>query len=164
MPRVYNIELWFYKAEYGTWKDKIISLWSRGKYSHVEYYNPLTKKCGSSSARDGGVRWKKIIPSSAWDRIQFCIPKASNEEIVKRINALVHKLYDWKGIAFAQAINAKIHDRDKWFCSELIFSILKSVGVRSDLYPCEVNPVRILEVLKRRFAWQFAPTPVLQYL
>ena len=142
------MELWFYKAVDGDWLDKLIGWWTGGPYSHVE----LVFSDGtafSSSPRDGGVRFKKIEPSSHWVVVDL---KAPLREMITQnyqrafkpgfnqwddvaslyegyirewCEAQVGKKYDWKAIVGHFFAERDFEDRRAWYCSEVILAAMK---------------------------------------
>ena len=65
------MELLFYRAEKGNWQDKLIALWTRGIYSHVEI-RFSDGMCFTSSNREGGTRFIDIyIREGVWDVVDI---------------------------------------------------------------------------------------------
>lgn len=105
----------FYKASAGDWKDKLVSAWTFGPYSHCELYFPETNLCYSCSPRENCVRYKEIdIHSGHWDilEVPINVDKTSCDN-------LLGKKYDWEGLIFTQIFPFKIQNPNEWFCSEL---------------------------------------------
>ena len=100
---------------------------SRGKYSHAALLMPDGRIV--ESWQGDGVRvktltdWEDIdaftipdMPGAAWDdAIQFALDQ-------------VGKGYDYKGVARFVSRRRHYDDIEKWFCSELVFAALESVG------------------------------------
>lgn len=120
----------FYKGK-GNWIDWCIRFATRSEYSHVEiiYGHPERNRdepqyCYSSSARDGGVRFKNIhLSEENWDIIQLYgldhfNSRNSHEEYEKFASELGKK-YDFKGILLSQFFNLGRHNKKRWFCSEI---------------------------------------------
>ena len=139
----------FYKGE-GSFFDKLIRKYLKGKYSHVELV--LGNLWYTSSPRDGGVRVKGIVmKESNWDLLH--IPVSSSQ--VKDIRGFFHnnmgKKYDWAGIMFSQVLPLEKDNPDRWFCSEICSRALQIAGFgeylkeKSSYY----NPVNLYdEVIK----------------
>lgn len=119
------VKVIFYKAEYGNWKDKLISWWTKSTYSHVEV---ILKdgKCFSADARNNIVRIKDIdYEDGKWD-ILHVNKKINYREIDKNIGCE----YDWKGLFLNEVLKSKIENPKKWYCSEVCSHIL---GFRNTL-------------------------------
>lgn len=124
-------------------------LWTRSIYSHCElafYQSPGGKHlCASSSARDGGVRFKYIdLSSGHWD--VYDIPKQPRTDAVIRewFNAKSddRAKYDWFGLLwFILPIKAFNNPR-RYFCSEAIAAAL---GLPK---PHKYHPQKLLDRLK----------------
>jgi hypothetical protein len=127
------VRILFYKAWVaGDLKDKAISIWTLGPYSHCELLFP-DGVCFSSSWRDDGVgvRYKKfpIIPSH-WTCVE--IPTTKEQEIQMRqwcdVKVAENAKYDWWGIIQFVIPFVKQKDED-WFCSEICIAALNHAGV-----------------------------------
>jgi hypothetical protein len=163
------MELWFYKSECGDWKDRLISWWTLGPYSHVElaFSNGLFF---SSSLRDGGCRFTTIDHSEHWEIVSL---KRSMEEMAARFvennkvrispeiiadhyeykvqewcEHQVGKPYDWLSIiGFAFRCN-KFEKRNRWYCSEVILRALNQVGLWSG--ECRLHPNQMYDAFVQR--------------
>jgi uncharacterized protein YycO len=116
------MQLAFYLAKYGDYQDKLIAWATGGKYSHVE----LIFKTGewfSSSTRDGGVRFKKIMPNPEhWDYTTIEVSDSQEFRMYVWCESQVGKPYDWFGAIIAGSrfsIKKQTNTRSKWFCSEI---------------------------------------------
>ena len=109
------MKLAFYKYKYGNWKDYLIAKATSSKYSHVELIlnNNISV---SSSPRDGGVRFKKIVyVPERWDFIDLGIKEVNID------NSLLKYGYDWEAIFLHKfGLNAY----EKITCSDLVFYLL----------------------------------------
>lgn len=105
-----------YKGE-GRLYDRLIRIWTRSKYSHVEIVlsRNETHFVGlSASPRDGGVRIETIeIKPDHWD----FFPAQGDLE---QIEAAVGARYDWQGIFLSQILPLGIGSASRYFCSELV--------------------------------------------
>lgn len=120
----------FYKAWNGTIIDKAISLWTFGRYSHVEVveFGPGSHHTSySASSRDGGVRSKIGIDynNGNWDVYDIDIKDYKLKELFDYTNG---KKYDWIGIFFYHFLPFKLQANDKWYCSEWIAKLLVDSG------------------------------------
>lgn len=107
----------------GLWMDKLICLWTRGDYSHVELVFADTPgvqtMCFSSSPRDGGTRFKRIDTT---DRKWMCLPVpcTPEEEQSAMVWCTTHqgRKYDWPGV-LGFVFGPFIRQRPRaYFCSE----------------------------------------------
>lgn len=111
-----NLRLAFYKAEHGTFTDKLVASVIKSKYSHVELVLS-DGVCASASPREKGVRFKKIdLTNGKWD-IYPIKQDLLNEEKVK-LWFLKHlgQQYDTLG-AIGSGIGLKLYSENKKFCS-----------------------------------------------
>lgn len=123
-------------------------LWTRSRYSHCELVfsdAPVAGKhlCASSSARDGGVRFKRInLSSGRWDVYELPEHDAFDESYARQwVEDHAGLPYDHLGLVwFVLPIGA--FDRSKrWFCSEAIAAALR---MRK---PHKFHPRRLLEAV-----------------
>ena len=158
------MELWFYKAEHGDWKDRLIGWWTRGPYSHVEiaFSDGL---CFSSSPRDGGCRFVKIDPSDHWDSLSL---RQSMEDMTARFvqsrqagispttitniyerkirewcETQVGKPYDWQAVLGFTFQEPAFEDREKWYCSEVVLYAFNHFGLWKG--NCHLHPNQMYE-------------------
>lgn len=127
-------KLIFYKAKEGLFLDKVIGFLDNGKYSHVEIVLEEAQTywmCVAGSARDGGVRIKRIYKTGKWD----CA--VVQDEVVKDIKNYLGQKYDWPGLirTFVDWFPAV---KGRWVCSTFAAEIFgledpKSYGVQ-DFY------------------------------
>lgn len=117
--------------------DTAIRLRTLSKYSHVELI-PDPVEIGqparvlSSSPRDGGVRETAImLKPGQWDLVELKTPA---DPPVSRIREVYGAPYDFKGILFSQALPLGIHQKEAWFCSELVAYALL-IGNANQLSP-----------------------------
>ena len=144
------MELMFYHAKYGDWKDKVISWWTWGPYSHTEIRFP-DGQCFSSSVRDGQqVRFKKIeVDPEHWTILQ--LPLEETPEIRAYCDSQLGKKYDWLGIfgfALFKEYDAGINNPKKWYCSEICAEILRHLGW-TDI-PHKVSPNKLFKLVSAK--------------
>ena len=132
------VQLAFYKAD-GSIYDKAIRVWTRSKYSHTELV--VDEKCYSSSGRDDGVREKEIdLDSEKWDVVDL-----HNIESIDVWNFFYKTRecrYDYLGIFLSQFLPLKLHNKQKWFCSEWC---AEAMGIK-DAH--ELSPQDLFEYVK----------------
>ena len=112
-------KLAFYNGK-GTFVDKMIRLWTKSDYSHVELV--LGHKWYSTSPREGRVRMKEMIPNeSSWDYLDVDVD-------VSKLDAMFasteNMKYDWLGIVFNEILPFKIHSKSRYYCSEWCSEVL----------------------------------------
>ncbi len=148
------MKLAFYKAwqSKATLLDKVVAIFTMGKYSHVE----IVFRDGISfsiSPRDNGSRYKKIDYSkdNAWDI--FCTGISIEQE--NGIRQIIDKNYLNKEYDFIGAIFSSfpfcIQKENKIFCSEVTVDLMS--WIPSFFYlkkGCLYSPNTIHRVLKKR--------------
>lgn len=138
------MQIWFYKAEFGDRWDKFISWWTQGPYSHVELVFQ-DGVCFSSSARNGGARFKEIPLSNHW--IVVDIDHEDKEGIVREwCREQAGKKYDWLGTVGLGIGMPWLNNRNKWFCSEIICFVLNKFNVEK---LCEMTPNAMYDILTK---------------
>ena len=119
----------FYKAEFGTKYDKIVSFLTRSPYSHCEIVLQ-DGKCWSASMRDGGVRSKYIDFDGKWDL--YDLPEEFDEiKINYWFSLLVGNKYDYLG-AVASWPRIDLTSKNRKFCSQISAMML---GIESIITP-----------------------------
>ena len=140
------MEIIFYRAKCGYWKDKAISWWTWGPYSHSEIrFN--NGQCISSSPREGQVRFKdiNIIPEH-WNIIN--LPFEETPELKAFCDSQIGKKYDWLGIlgfAMFKEYDAGINHHNQWYCSEICAEILRLLGWVD--IPYKVSPNKLFKLV-----------------
>lgn len=121
MTNTPSFKIAFYKAKYGNWLDKTISIATLSKYSHCEIVFP-DGMCASSSPRDGGVRFKRIDLDDHWDVYTLNMVLDS-----QKINYwfYIHQgeKYDWLGAA-GSAVRLDLSSDNKKYCSQACSIVL----------------------------------------
>lgn len=91
-------------------------LWTWSKYSHSEIV--IDGICYSSSARDGGVRSKRIdLNSGRWDVFHITTEKAIIEHALRWFKDNEGKPYDYRNIV-RFVIPFVGHSKNRWVCYE----------------------------------------------
>ena len=101
-----------------------VTCWYTGSpYSHCELV--INGLCHSSSARDGGVRAKRIdLTSGRWDVVNLPNFTPLQESLAFLwFDAHLGDGYDWVGL-FGVALPWRNEDPSRWFCSEAVASAL----------------------------------------
>ena len=124
-----TIKVAFYKYPktkpfYTTVFNRLTCWWTRGQYSHVEIVlseQDGVYECGSSSARDHGVRVKSMpLPPAKWDIVEI---EGDPERVRAWFVRESGRKYDylaWLGFLFRRERGSTT----KWFCSEAIADCL----------------------------------------
>ena len=107
----------------GKISDRLVRSWTKSRFSHVELI--INSISYSSSPRDGVVRKKNIKYEAENWRI-FDLKNIFDIKVaLKFLNENLGQKYDHKGIFLSQVINLDKHNKNKYFCSELIIEVLK---------------------------------------
>jgi hypothetical protein len=114
----------FYRGR-GRFADFATRVATRSPFSHCELIRSGsvprrgdTVRCISSSGRDGGVRIKDItLEAPKWDI--YAVPWA-REDAWNRAESKLGQPYELWKMLLNQFFYFRRHDRDKWFCSELV--------------------------------------------
>ena len=131
---------------------KLIGMWTKSNYSHVEII--LDGKWVSSDS-DTGVVIRELKPlKDNWDYVTLPTISLCNKHysfLSKYINNLNGGEYDWKGIIFSQTIPLGLHNKDKWFCSELVTKLLQLMLVEEviDIDPNLVSPRDLHDIFSK---------------
>ena len=105
-----QIQLAFYKAP-GTLMSKIIRLWTKSKYSHVEMI--IGDRWISSDAGHGGVRILPLRPlNDDWDYVTINVDGRVKRKVLKFIEDNKDAEYDWAGLFLGTVFNISAEDCD----------------------------------------------------
>lgn len=136
-----TIKLVFYKAP-GTIFSKIIRLWTKSDYSHVEMI--MDDKWISSDAKFGGVR---ILPLHSlnhddWDYVEVDVDGRAKKKVLAFIEENKDAKYDWAGLFLGTVFDISAEDRTKFFCSEMMTLILQMFKEENakNLIPAKTSP------------------------
>jgi uncharacterized protein YycO len=93
-----------------------------------------------------GVREGKFsgvhTPGTEFSVFSVQVLEAQKELIEIFLKDQVRKPYDWLGILGFPLRNWKLEKKDRWFCSELVFTAFQRAGVEllKNTHPSEVSP------------------------
>jgi len=150
----------FYRGAYGGKFDALIDAWTNGPYSHAELWldGPAHRaRCFSSSARDGGTRYKVIdLDSGKWDAIPLPFNELDRWIIERHIAELGHRKYDWLGILGFVLPWGEHNDKD-CFCSEICLHLIQTRGYLLRYKAWQVSPVKLAAIAAE---WWGEPVPV----
>jgi hypothetical protein len=140
--KIINVKLAFKKVDKKSFLSKMIGLWTKSKYSHVEI---IIGNLWVSSVEFKGVHVKPLLPlKDTWDYvdlgdIEFSVDHYNN--IMSWIYSQEDKKYDWVGIFLSQILPLRIQDNNKWFCSEFVVRILQMMGNDLEIQDYQANLV-----------------------
>jgi hypothetical protein len=120
------IKVHFHKKEYKWWNPlkyttSIIKIFSNDIYYHVSF--EIDKKYYESQFFSGVARFMHPRNDVA-HTIELNINKTTTKKIVKEFDSMIGKKYDFFGVIFG-FFGHKVHESDKYFCSELFLPIIK---------------------------------------
>ena len=131
---------------------KSIRFWTKSDFSHVEIIIGTTEKYWISSNPDyGGVRVNKLRPYKVtWSYIDIPLKQNHFKEALRFAKSQENSKYDWCGILCAQFMKIHRDNSNKWFCSELVTTILQiyQTPETKDLYPAWVSPGDLFKLFK----------------
>lgn len=131
----------FYYACYGNTWDRVVSMGTNGPFSHVE----LVFSNGqwfSSSPRDGGVRFKRIIPFiNHWVFVD--VSRFDEDEMYKRAQKYIGRKYDWVGVLPPPGIFMP----GRSFCSDVVTLVLRGGGWKEKTWSKAINPNKLYQLL-----------------
>lgn len=145
------MKLAFYKSAQGSsWYRRaqhwLISKWTHGKYSHVEFIvKPINAKkyqymCASAAPRDGKVRFKVLtLKPERWDIVD--VPTVSDAQMEAWFREHKDAKYDYLGLV--GFVFRPIKGRSKkYFCSE---AIAEAMGLNN---PSRISPNSLYTAVK----------------
>lgn len=139
-----KLQIAFYIGSYGNWKDKLICLWTFGRFSHCELvYDGYSY---SSSGPDNGVRRKEFKKTDEW--ILVSIPNKYIQNIDKLFSFFEEtktSKYDWIGLFFKFILN-KNYPNKKYYCSEWCAICLNNIYNIDLNYSC--SPTQLYNQLR----------------
>lgn len=132
--------------------EKSIGKFTKSNYSHCELI--INNTWISSNYKEGvTVRDLTDIDLDKWDIYKFPIldiTKRDYEIIMSFIKKQDDKKYDYLGIIFSQIIPFSIHNRKKYFCSEIVTKVLQLFLIEEviDVIPNNTSPGTIAKIFK----------------
>jgi hypothetical protein len=105
--------------------DKFVCLVDGSRFSHaelvLEHYDDGSCLCASSSARDGGIRFKRmILTEQHWEVVDVFGDK---DFAIRWMNRRAKRGYDWFGLVRTQ-IGWAPDNQTRYFCSEAVAEML----------------------------------------
>ena len=133
-----------YKKDDTSFTNKLICWWTKSRFYHCELI--IGNKWISSNPDDGGVTIKDLKPlNDNWEYYKLPtikLTKVQFDRIISWIKSQSDKKYDWYGLIMSTVFKLNWHNDNKWFCSEIITTILKFMLVNEvlNLTPNNVTP------------------------
>ena len=164
-----TVVLAFYKAnnKHATMIDKLVALWTKGPYSHVELvYKSGNAEYGISADYDTN-KVRKRVHVRNYDRWEYMpLQVESLKHILEFYELVKDDKYDFLGIFLSQILPLGVDANNRWFCSEFVTKALLIGGVYNRklwLYKPEyVSPnklARIVGLLDKKMSyldtWKF---------
>lgn len=128
---------------------RLIRWWQWGfPFTHVAFVVDLKDKNDPVviEAWWNGVRQGKFsevhTPRTEFAIYSVQVTEEQKEKIEEFLHRQLGKPYDWLGILGFPLRNWKLESKNKWFCSELVFTAFKQAGVEllKNTHPSEVSP------------------------
>ncbi|ADU96038.1 hypothetical protein Theam_0064 [Thermovibrio ammonificans HB-1] len=128
---------------------RLIRWWQWGfEFTHVGYVldlsdptDPTVVEAWWSGVREGRFSGAHT-PGTEFAVYSVKVSEAQKELIEIFLHDQVGKPYDWLGILGFPLRNWKLEKRNRWFCSELVFTAFKRAGIEllKNTHPSEVSP------------------------
>ncbi len=116
------MQIIFFKASKGKWDDKLISWFTGSPYSHCEIHHRGHRYGVRPDLGRVAVIPRHEPDKEYWDSIEMGV---SEERLNKFIAATLHKKYDWKSIILTHLFRLKLHNKNKYICSEWVAELLE---------------------------------------
>lgn len=115
-----KVTIAFYKGK-GSWQDKLIRLFTIGKYSHCEVAIYHTERFGCKTWGDYSVdRWRNNNTDD-WDFVEILMSVKQVRDFYSKTKG---RKYDWKAILLSQILPFRLHNKDEYICSEWCAELL----------------------------------------
>ena len=128
---------------------RLIRWWQWGfPYTHIAYCldlsdpnNPVVVEAWWNGVRQGKFSEVHTI-GTVFAVYSIQVTEEQKESIEEFLQRQLGKSYDWFGILGFPLRNLKLESKDRWFCSELVFTAFKQAGVEllKNTHPSEVSP------------------------
>lgn len=132
--------------------EKSIGKVTKSNYSHCELI--INNIWVSSNYKNGvTIIEDKVIDNNEWDIYEFPIIQIMERDykiILDFIKKQDDKRYDFLGIILSQLIPFSIHNRKKYFCSEISVKVLQLFLIEEviDLIPNNTSPGDLAKIFK----------------
>jgi len=141
---------------------RIIRWWQWGfPYTHIAYCldiadcnDPVVIEAWWNGVRKG---WFSEVhtPGTEFSVYSVDVSPSQKEKIESFLKEQIGKPYDWLGILGFPLRSRKLERKNRWFCSELVFTAFKQAGVEllKNTHPAEVSPRLFLKSPLLRFEY-----------
>jgi len=128
---------------------RLIRWWQWGfPYTHIAYCldlsdpnDPIVVEAWWNGVRHG--KFSEVhTPGTEFAVYSVQVTGKQKEKIEEFLQRQLGKPYDWLGILGFPLRSLKLERKDRWFCSELVFTAFKQAGVAllKNTHPSEVSP------------------------
>ncbi len=130
-------------------KRAIMRMGSGGELVHVEFILPTYGNIRASSWNNFGVGFKNANEVDFSDYVVLDIGNF-DKAIFDYFNSKSGNGYDLKGVVTNMILKLNQNQKDKSFCSEIVFDVLKNiVGVKlPDVPPSQISPNGLYQIVK----------------
>ena len=139
-----NIKIAFKKVtNTSTIPAKLIGKFIKSKYYHTELI--INDLWISSNSKEGVTIKENFQTNEEWEYYEFPVMEILEKDfqtIMAYIKKQDDKSYDYLGIVLSQFIPVSIHNRQKYFCSEIVTRVLQLFLIEEvlDLVPNNTSP------------------------
>jgi len=136
---------WQPKASY---VDKLISIFTFGKYSHTELVFS-DGMCFGISGRSEGARFKKIdLVPERWTLVKLDVTNFNETRIREKAEKITGVEYDYLGAFTCGILPMCIHRKSKLFCSEATTDLIRGYyGYAFLTKGCKYSPMKLYRAL-----------------
>lgn len=144
MNQLVNIKIAFKKVtNTSTIPAKLIGKFIKSKYYHTELI--INDLWISSNSKEGVTIKENFQTNEEWEYYEFPVMEILEKDfqtIMAYIKKQDDKSYDYLGIVLSQFIPVSIHNRQKYFCSEIVTRVLQLFLIEEvlDLVPNNTSP------------------------
>lgn len=144
MKQLVNIKIAFKKVtNTSTIPAKLIGKFIKSKYYHTELI--INDLWISSNSKEGVTIKENFQTNEEWEYYEFPVMEILEKDyqtILSYIRKQDDKSYDYLGIVLSQFIPFSIHNRQKYFCSEIVTRVLQLFLIEEvlDLVPNNTSP------------------------
>ena len=150
------MKILFFRAAKGTILDRIIALWTMGKYSHCEI--ELNGVCYSTSSQRGGVYQRNfnedytknfdIIDLSALSPTFSDCSHYHKHYVKEFYQQTINSKYDWIGLIFNFLFSKEI-ENNKYYCSEWCSLVIRKTFDLHDSITVHGSPNKLYRDLTK---------------
>lgn len=115
------MQIAFYKGKGGLF-NRLIRWWTGSEITHVELV--IDGVWYSSSHYDNGVRATTAINGKSGNWEIYELEGYDKNKALEVFDKVKGSKYDWLGILLSQGIDLGVHNKNRYFCSELVMEML----------------------------------------